>query len=137
MLKVMIVEDNVRFRELLRGELLSKYPSMEVVEAGSGEEALRRLGPYPFDLVFMDIGLPGENGLEITRKTKTDRQDITAIILTSYNLPEYRRAAFTCGANCFISKDSLKWEDISTVAKCHQEAKQNGRKPTSIRLGSG
>jgi DNA-binding NarL/FixJ family response regulator len=110
---------------------------MEVIEAGSGEEALRRFASHPFDLIFMDIRLPGENGLEITRKIKANRQDITVIILTSYDLPEYRKAAIGYGANCFISKDSLKWEDISTIVKCHQEAKQSDRKPACVRVASG
>jgi CheY-like chemotaxis protein len=68
MLKAMIVEDNISFREMVRDWLLTQYPSTEVIEAGSGEEALKWLGFYAFDLVFMDIHLPGENGLEITRK---------------------------------------------------------------------
>ena len=132
MLKAMIVEDNILFREMFKGRLLTQYPSMEVVEAGSGEEALRRLGSYAFDLVFMDIHLPGENGLEITRKIKAEWQDVPVIILTSYDIPEYRKAAIGYGANSFIGKDSLKWDEISTLIKCYQGARQNGRKPACL-----
>ena len=132
MLKAMIVEDNNSFREMFKGMLLTQYPSMEVVEAGSGEEALRRLGSYAFDLVFMDIHLPGENGLKITRKIKAGWQDVPVIILTSYDIPEYREAAIGYGANSFIAKDSLKWDEISTLIKCYQGAKQNGRKPACL-----
>jgi len=132
MLKAMIVEDNNSFREMFKGRLLSQYPSTEVVEAGSGEEALRWLGSYAFDLVFMDIHLPGENGLEITREIKAGWQDVPVIILTSYDIPEYREAAIRYGANSFIAKDSLKWDEISTLIKCYQGAKQNGRKPACL-----
>jgi DNA-binding NarL/FixJ family response regulator len=132
MLKAMIVEDNNSFREMFKGRLLTQYPSTEVVEAGSGEEALGRLGSYAFDLVFMDIHLPGENGLEITRKIKAGWQDVPVIILTSYDIPEYREAAIGYGANSFIPKDSLKWDEISTLIKCFQGAKQNGRKPACL-----
>jgi len=129
MLKVMTVDDDNSFRGMFKRWLLTHCPSMEVVEAGSGEEALRMLNFNAFDLVFMDIHLPGENGLKITRKIKTEWQDLPVIILTSYDMPEYREAAIGYGANSFISKDSLKWEEISALFKCYQGATQNGRKP--------
>ena len=132
MLKTMIVEDNISFRETFRDWLLTQYASIEVIEAGSGEEALERLGSYAFDLVFMDINLPGEDGLEITRKIKAGWQDVPVSIITSYDIPEYREAAIGYGANSFIAKDSLKWDEISTLIKCYQGARQNGRKPACL-----
>ena len=132
MLRAMIVEDNISFREMFKDWLLTQFPSTEVVEAGSGKEALRRLGSYAFDLVFMDIHLPGENGLKITRKIKAEWQDVPVIIITSYDIPEYREAAIGYGANSFIAKNSLKWDEISTLIKCFQGAKQNGRKPACL-----
>jgi CheY-like chemotaxis protein len=70
MLRIMTVEDNLPFRKMFKGHLLSEFPSMEVIEAANGEEAFKGLVSYPVDLVFMDIGLPGENGLKLTRKIK-------------------------------------------------------------------
>ena len=102
---------------------------MKVVEAGNEEETLRRLVSDAFDLVFMDIHLPGENGLKITRKIKAGWPDLPVIILSSYDMPEYGEAAIVYGANSFIAKDSLEWDEISTLIKCYQRAKQNGREP--------
>lgn len=136
MLKAMIVEDNIFFRKMFKGWLLTQYPSTEVIEAGSGEEALKKLGSYAFDLVFMDIHLPGENGLEITRKIKAGWQDVPVAIITTYDMPEYREAAIGYGANSFIAKDSLKWDEISKLIRCYQGAKQNGRKPACLRFTS-
>ena len=111
---------------------------MEVIEAGSGEEALKRLGSHPVDLVLMDIGLPGQNGLEVTKRIKADYPGPPIAILTSYDSLEYREAAIRCGASCFISKNSFKWEEILTLVGCFQKAKLDGRlKPTCVRLKSG
>jgi DNA-binding NarL/FixJ family response regulator len=137
MLRTLIVEDNFPFRKVFRSELLSQFPSTEVVEAGSGEEALEKIGSHPADLVLMDIGLPGQNGLEVTQRIKADHPDTTITILTGYDLPEYREAAIRCGASCFIGKDSFKWEQIFTLIGCFQEAKLKGRKPNCIRLAGG
>ena len=137
MLRTLIVEDSTPFRKVIKSELLSQFPSMEVIEAGSGEEALTRLCSHPVDLVFMDIWLPGQSGFEATKRIKADYPDTTIAILTSYELPEFKEAAIRCGASCFIRKDSFEWEEIFTFIRCFQEAKLNGRKPNCIRFAGG
>jgi DNA-binding NarL/FixJ family response regulator len=133
----MNVEDNLPFREAFKGNFLSEFPSMEIIEAANGEEALKRLSSNAVDLVFMDIRLPGESGLELTRKIKAKHKDVTVAILTSYDLAEYREAAVRCGADCFITKDSMKWNQISAMVKCFQRAKDSiGLKPSCVRLAS-
>jgi DNA-binding NarL/FixJ family response regulator len=135
MLKVMTVEDNPLFREAFKGNLASEFPLMEIIEAANGEEAFKRLSSDPVDLVFMDIRLPGENGLELTRKIKAKYKDLTVAMLTSYDSPEYREAAARCGAGCYITKDSMKWNQISEMVKCFQRAKDSvGLKPSCVHL---
>jgi DNA-binding NarL/FixJ family response regulator len=137
MLTTMTVEDNVPFREMFKGNLLSEFPSMEVIEAANGQEAFKGLASNPIDLVFMDIRLPGESGLELTRKIKAKYKDVTIAMLTSYDLAEYREAAARCGADCFITKGSIKWDQISAMVKCFERAKDTfGLKPSCVRLAS-
>jgi hypothetical protein len=49
----MTVEDNIPFRETFKNNLLSEFPSMEVIQAANGEEAFKGLASYPIDLVFI------------------------------------------------------------------------------------
>jgi DNA-binding NarL/FixJ family response regulator len=65
----------------------------------------------------MDIGLPGENGLELTRKIKADHPDVIIIILTSHDSPEYREAAIRYKADYFFSKGSLLNDGVFTLVK--------------------
>ena len=104
--RTLIVEDNATFRQSLREILHSKFPSLEIVEASDGEDALQKVGNLTLDLIFMDIKLPGENGLSVTKKIKARHPEIQIVILTSYDLPEYREAAKESKANHFISKGS-------------------------------
>ena len=107
------VEDNTAFRNSLSDILLSYFPLIGVDEATDGGEALTKVEYLRPDIVFMDIQLPGENGLEVTKKIKLVYDYIVIVILTSYNLPEYRQQAFRNGADCFISKgDDSCIEDI-------------------------
>jgi DNA-binding NarL/FixJ family response regulator len=138
MLTTMLVEDNLPFRGAFKSNLLSQFPSMQVIEATHGEEAFKRLASDPIDLVFMDIRLPGESGLKLTEKIKADYKDVTIAILTSYDLIEYREAADRVGADCFIAKDSMNWDQIVTFVRCFQKAKESGGlKPSCVRLSSG
>ena len=117
MFKTMLVEDNLIFRESFRDRLQLQFPSMEIAESGNGVEALEKIASFFPNLIFMDIRLPGENGLELTRKIKTDHSDIIVIIFTSYDLLEYREAATQNKANYFFTKSSITSDEIFALVK--------------------
>ena len=119
--KTLIVEDNRSFRGILKDSLQYLFPSMIIQEAAEGDEALRLVDSFRPELIFMDIRLPGESGLHLTQKIKTDYPATKVILLTSYDSPQYREAAIRCGADCFITKDSLNWEQIKTPVTSHLE----------------
>ena len=110
--KVLIVEDSALFRESFTWALCQRFPAVEFHGAGDGEEALQKVETVHPNLIFMDIRLPGESGLELTRKIKTSHPDILIIILTSYDLPEYREAATRYRADYFFSKGSSEAANI-------------------------
>jgi len=115
--KTLIVEDSVFYRQLLKETLHSRFPSMDIAEAENGKHALQKVDSFRPHLIFMDIKLPGENGLELTQKIKARYPDISIIILTSYDLPEYREAAREYQADHFLSKGASSKEDILTLVQ--------------------
>ncbi len=117
MFKTMLVEDNILFRESLRDGLQQNFPKMQITEAGDGVEALKRISSLPPNLIFMDIRLPGQNGLDLTEKIKRLYPDIRIVILTNYDIPEYREAAIRVKADYFFSKDSLKIKEVIALVK--------------------
>ena len=112
MLKALIVEDHAEFRHSLNMILSSRFPSLSLAEADTGKVALEKVKAIKPDLVFMDINLPDENGLILTKAIKTDHADTTVIIVTAYDLPEYRQAAIEAGASHFVPKGSLSEEEV-------------------------
>ncbi len=129
MFKTMLVEDNVVFRESLRDSLKLRFPSMEIAEAENGAEALEKVGSLSPNLIFMEIRLPGQSGLELTEKIKEAHPDIVIIILTNYDLPEYREAAARFKADYFFSKDSMTIGEVITLVKpmlSRKEFNENG-----------
>ena len=117
MFKTILVEDNPLFRQIIKNNLQDQFPSMDIIEAADGVEALQKIDSHPPNLIFMDIRLPGENGLELTRKIKTNHPDIIIIILTSHDLPEYREAAARDKADYFLSKGSIGTNEIFKLVK--------------------
>ena len=115
--KVLIVEDSTFFRRLLKETLLSRYPKMDISEAPSAEDALKTVNGFTPDLIFVDIRLPGESGLDFTRRIKTTYPNIPIIILTSYDLPEYREAAKEYQADHFLSKGTTTKENILALVR--------------------
>jgi len=118
-IKTLIVEDNIIFRQAFRERLQNQFPSVVVEEASEGTEALQKVNTLHPDLIFMDIRLPGENGLDLTRKIMANHPETVVIILTDYDIPEYRNAASQCGASHFFAKESLDWGQVDTVIRSH------------------
>ncbi len=115
----LIVEDNLIFRQALKARLRNQFPSIEVEEASEGNEALQKVAASRPQLIFMDVRLPGENGLEITKKVMANHPETVVIILTDFDIPEYRNAASQCGAKYFFAKESSDWRKVDTVIRSH------------------
>jgi DNA-binding NarL/FixJ family response regulator len=115
MVRILLVEDNPAFRESLKQGISTHFPAIIVEEADSGEEALEKVNGNPPHLIFMDLRLPGINGLQTTRRIKKAFPEIRIAMLTGYDVQEYKNAALDCGADCFFVKQSLKWDDVHAL----------------------
>jgi DNA-binding NarL/FixJ family response regulator len=118
-LRILIVEDNAPFRQILRESLQTSFPTIAIDEVADGAEALQKVDAFLPDLILMDIQLPGENGLELTRKIKAIYPNMTIFILTQHDAPEYRKAAFQCGGDCFLVKTSFSRIRLGELVKSY------------------
>lgn len=115
MFRTLLVEDNATFRKTLYSMLEEQFPQVEVMQAGDGRTAMNTIAGQRPDLVFMDIKLPDENGLELACRIKTYDPSIVIIILSSHDMPEYRQAAYRNGASCFMCKKNIEPDDIISI----------------------
>jgi DNA-binding NarL/FixJ family response regulator len=90
---VLVVDDVQVYRQIIKTEILRRFPSLRVEEAATGQVALEKINDLCPQVVFMDIGLPDENGLRLTQRIKTEHPGIRVAIVTVHDLPEYRQAA--------------------------------------------
>jgi two-component system chemotaxis response regulator CheY len=99
----LIVDDSAFARFHLK-RLLSSFDNIKTSEAANGNEAVseyKRLRP---DIVFMDIVMPGLEGVETVRRICKDDPGASVIMVSSQSYPEKVSEALTAGAKCFLSK---------------------------------
>ena len=102
---ILITEDH----ELTRFGLKATFEGSDIIgtiyESSSAEKALEIVMNNPVDLVIMDLGLPGMNGIEACRKIHDLNRDIKIIILTSHNDETEVLSSLKAGANAYCSKE--------------------------------
>jgi DNA-binding NarL/FixJ family response regulator len=112
MFKTLIVEDNAVYSRSLSELLRVRFPDMLVAEAAKISEALSRLIEIRPGLVFVDIKLQEENGLDLVTIIRKSYPDVLIAVITGSNFPEYRSAAYAAGAHYFVPKGDATSSDI-------------------------
>jgi len=129
MKRILLVEDNAYFMRFLKETLHARLPSIDILESKSVEEALQRIETLSPDTIITDLRLPGANGLELTQKIKARYPNTIVVIITNYDIPEYREAAYQSGADHFLSKDSFL--KMINVISSNEKREQDDSKPSS------
>lgn len=114
MTRVLLVDDHPLFRDALR--ILLETHGFEVVgEAGDVEEAVAALASEP-DLVIMDIGLPGADGIEATRRVIDQRPNVRVLVMTMFDEDAAVAQALEAGASGYLLKAAPPDEVLRAVA---------------------
>lgn len=119
--RVVIVDDHLVVREGLK-QLLEVGNEIEVVaEASSGLECIDIIEKTVPDVVFMDIKMPGINGIEITRLLTEKHPNIKIIILTIYDDDQYVTEAIKAGAKAYLLKNTTRKQLMEVIRHVLQD----------------
>lgn len=118
MIQIFIVDDHAIFREGLR-KVISDTPGMEVAgEAASGLAALQKiLGMNDYDIVILDLGLPGMGGFDVLRTLKRERPALPVVIMSIHTEEEYAMMVLKEGASGYLTKESVPADLIKAIQK--------------------
>ena len=119
-IRILIADDHPIVREGYKKILMSQ-PDMDVTgEAGNGQEVLDLIQKKDFDLILLDISMPGRSGLEILKELKSQKPHLPVMILSIYPEEQYAVRAFRDGASGYLTKASTPKELIAAIRKVSQ-----------------
>lgn len=117
MCRTLLVDPNADFRHEISRILRANFVWMEVLEASTAEECLDNIDAVDPDLVMTEIRLPGIDGLELTKRLRARHPHLPVIVLSAYELPEYRQAALARGATANLAKESISADQLVALVR--------------------
>lgn len=117
MIRIVIADDHAIVREGLK-QLLSMTGEFDIVgEARDGHEAMERVRSLDFDVLVLDMSMPGKSGMELIRQVKAERPKLRVLVLSMHEEHQYAVRAIRAGASGYISKDSASTELANAIRK--------------------
>lgn len=114
MSQILVVDDHAIVRSGIR-RLLADKPELQIFEATQGEEALDLIRNTAFQLVILDLNLPGLGGLELLRRLRKADPRLPVLIFSLHAEPIYATRAMEAGARGFISKNAAPEEFLAAI----------------------
>jgi two-component system invasion response regulator UvrY len=117
MIRILIVDDHVMFREGLK-QILAKHSDMKVIdEAGSSQEARAKIHQHKFDVILLDISLPGRSGADLLSEIKKEKPELAVLVVSMHPEDQYAVRMMKAGASGYVTKESDPEELISAIRK--------------------
>ena len=117
MIKILIADDHSIVREGLK-QFVAESPEMAVRgEAVNGQQVLNIVHKMDYDLILLDIAMPGRGGIDTLKQLKIEKPEIPVLILSMYPENQYALRAIKAGASGYLTKESAPEELIGAIKK--------------------
>lgn len=115
--RVFIADDHTIVREGLK-RILATASEMEVAgEANDGHQVLAAVRSGGFDVLLLDLSMPGRHGIDLVRQVKAERQELRVLVLSMHDEQQYAVRAIRAGASGYLSKDTAPDQLVSAIRK--------------------
>ncbi len=117
MIRLLIADDHAIFREGLK-HILEDHPDIAVAaEAANGQEVLDKVWKEQYDLLLLDIGMPGMPAIEVLKQVKAARPRLPVLVLSMYPEEQYAVRFIRAGASGYLTKESAPEELITAIRR--------------------
>ncbi len=117
MMKILIADDHAIVREGIK-QILAEIPGNVITdEAINGQEVLQKVWNTDYDLILLDISMPGRSGLDILTQLKSEQPDLKILILSMHPEEQYAIRALKAGASGYLTKESTPLELTEAIKK--------------------
>ena len=117
MIRVVLADDHRMVRTGLK-EILADTGDIEVVgEATNGQEVMARVREVPFDLLVLDMSMPGRSGIELIKLVRAEKPRLKVLILSMHEESQYAVRAIRAGASGYLTKESASRQLVEAIRK--------------------
>ncbi|MEY4711568.1 MAG: hypothetical protein RIS88_1018 [Pseudomonadota bacterium] len=110
MIRILLADDHAIVREGLK-QILAAVPDFQVVgEAADGSQVMQRVRETDFDLLLLDLSMPGRSGMELIRLVKAEKPKVRILVLSMHQEAQYAVRAIKSGASGYLTKESASAE---------------------------
>lgn len=117
MTKILIADDHEVVRHGLRDILTKEFAEVQVVEAQDSRETVNQLQQESWDLLLLDINMPGRSGLDVLREAKRLCPKTPVLVLSAYPEEEFALRALKLGASAYLNKQIASAELVAAIRK--------------------
>jgi DNA-binding NarL/FixJ family response regulator len=117
MIRVIVADDHTIVREGLK-QLLGAAEGLEVVgEARDGHEVLKHVRETAFDVLLLDMSMPGKSGIELIKQVRSEQPRLRILVLTMHEEHQYAIRAIRAGASGYLTKESASRQLVEALRK--------------------
>jgi DNA-binding NarL/FixJ family response regulator len=117
MIRVVIADDHQILREGLKQLLLAAGDLDVAGEAGDGHEVLERVRTLAFDVLLLDMSMPGKSGVELIKQVKAEKPKLRILVLSMHEEHQYAVRAIRAGASGYLTKESAAAQLVAAIRK--------------------
>jgi DNA-binding NarL/FixJ family response regulator len=117
MLKILVVDDHDVVRKGLTKVLSEALQPVKIDEAGNGQEAMSKVLKGEYELVVLDLKMPGKSGLDVLKEIKQHRPKLPVLILSMHPEEQFAIRAMRAGASGYLTKESAGDELVLAIRK--------------------
>ena len=117
MIRIVVADDHTIVREGLK-QLLSAAPDLSVIgEAQNGHEVIERVRALDFEVLLLDMSMPGKSGIELIKQVRAEKPKLRILVLSMHEEEQYAVRAIRAGAAGYLTKDSASAQLVSAIRK--------------------
>jgi DNA-binding NarL/FixJ family response regulator len=115
MMRILLVDDHPVVRSGIRTILLDRFKDAAIAEAADAHSALKEVEHAEWDVVMLDISLPGPSGLDLIKHLRRHHPTLPLLVVSMHPAAQFARRALSAGALGYITKDSSPEEFVSAI----------------------
>jgi DNA-binding NarL/FixJ family response regulator len=117
MIRILLADDHKLVRDGLKQIVASGKDMAVAAEASSGDEVLELVRGQEFDLVLLDMSMPGLAGINLIKRLKLERAKLRILVLSMHGEQQYAARALKAGASGYLTKDSASEQLLGAIRK--------------------